>query len=184
MCVDWMTWKSYVLASGGLLATYVASGPVRPAQDVAAPRRVAAARANAATDIQEQAMRLQARERQRGTGAFRPPSRNPFRFSMRPAPARVVVESSAPPVALTAPVRVPPAITPPVITPVITLSGVATDDVGGTLQRTAILSTGGGVLLVREGDAVGADYKVAKIDEAWVDLVATDGSVRRVSFKP
>jgi hypothetical protein len=171
-----MTWKSYVLASGGVIATYLASVPVRPVEDVPAPRRVAT-RPSAAADIQEQAVRLQARTRQRSP--YREPSRNPFRFSARSAPSRAVVEAPwavAPsPVVVTTPVPVPP---------VISLSGVAADEVGGAIQRTAILSTPGGVLLVREGDAVGAEYTVGKIFENAVDLIATDGSVRRVSFRP
>lgn len=172
-----MTWKSYALASGaGVIATYLASGPVRQVEDVPAPPRVAT-RPSAATDIQEQAVRLQARARPQGL--YREPVRNPFRFSTR---------SAAPSAALDAPVgAAPPAAVgtiPAPVLPVISLSGVASDEVGGAIQRTAILSTTGGILLVKEGDAVGAEYTVGKILENSVELVATDGSVRRISFKP
>jgi hypothetical protein len=175
-----MTWKSYLLASGaGVVATYLASGPVRHVETVATPRPAAAARGRTAPDIQEQAMRLQSRVRQ--PVAYREPSRNPFRFSKGRAWPPAVAEAPAaplPPAAATASEPVAPAL------PAITLSGIASDEVGGAIQRTAILSTPGGVLLVREGDALGAAYTVGKVLDASVELVAADGTVRRLSFTP
>jgi hypothetical protein len=175
-----MTWKSYLLASGAttLIATYLASGPVME-PDAAQPANSASARSNAARDIEEQAVRLQSRLRERT--AYAEPSRNPFRFNGRRA-ARTGdgnALAAAEPLIAAAPLARPQA------PPAITLSGVAADVVDGKTQLTAILSTPQGVLLVKEGDAAGPLYRVAKIEDTAVELVSSvDGSTRRLSFKP
>jgi hypothetical protein len=60
---------------------------------------------------------------------------------------------------------------------------VAEDVVGDRVERTAILSSPGGVLLVREGDDVAGQYRVSKIENEAVELVRlSDGSALRLSL--
>jgi hypothetical protein len=67
----------------------------------------------------------------------------------------------------------------------VTLSGIASDQVGDRTVRTAILSSPSGVLLVREGDDVLGQYRVAKITEDAVELTrVSDGTTLRVGLKP
>ena len=164
------------MSGAGVIGTYLLSTPMAPEPSPAVPRRVVAAQAQAAGDIQELAVRLQAGVR--AEVAFREPERNPFRFSSRADPPKTTpeLEPAAPAAAA---VPAPPAL------PVLSLIGVAADDVDGVIQRTAIISTGQSVLLVREGDAVGAGYTVLKVEEGAVDLTSTaDRSVRRLAFTP
>jgi len=172
-----MSWKSYLLVSGvGVMATYFVSTPVAPLESRPVSRRVEAAQVQAANDIQQLSLQLQQRVRAEVT--FREPSRNPFRFSARPAPVSPMAELSAAAPAAVA-MAAPPAL------PLLSLIGIAADEVDGGTQRTAIISTGQAVLLVRDGDAVGADYKVSKVEDGAVELKSTaDGSVRRLAFKP
>lgn len=111
---------------------------------------------------------------------YRAPARNPFWFGSRdvrdalpagpagseprdPAPA----ESMAP---------APPAVT---------LSGVAEDRVGERVERTAVLSSPGGVLLVREGDEVLGQFRVASIERDAIELKRlTDGGSVRLTLRP
>jgi hypothetical protein len=174
-----MTWKSYAAVSGaGLLATYLFSTPPTgvPARPGVARTPDATRPAPPAFDIAAEAARL--RERVPPDVPYDEPSRNPFRFGARPtsvSPRRA--EPSPPPPVLTpsAPVPQPPPIR---------LSGIATTTVDGTRQRTAILITPGGIQYAREGDAVGADYRVARIDEDAIELTGSDGSSRRLLLRP
>jgi Tfp pilus assembly protein PilP len=174
-----MTWKSYALASGvTLIATYFASGPVAQPEK-APPAGRAPTRANAANDIEEQAVRLQSRLRARTS--YAEPSRNPFRFNRRRGSSAGNGEG----ITVTEPRIVASPLTLPPTPPAIKLSGVAADVVDGSTQLTAILSTPQGVLLVKEGDAAGPVYRVVKIEETAVELVSVvDGSTRRLSFRP
>jgi hypothetical protein len=176
-----MSWKAYAAVSGaGLLATYLFSVP--PA---VTPDRQASARADAiarrpqpaSVDIQQEAARLQMRVRE--DADYREPSRNPFRFGARPVTRRPVVPSAVP----EEPVATPPPSSPPPPPP-IRLSGVATNTVAGARQRSAILVTPAGILTVREGDAVGAEYTVVRIEEDAVELAGADGSTRRITLRP
>jgi hypothetical protein len=168
-----MTWKSYALASGaGLLATYLASYSTTLVTEPArqgAP--IDAARSTPGPDIVEEANRLQAR--MRAVAVYREPARNPFRFGARqvaPPPAAAV-----PPAVATA----LPAPAPPRELPFVVLAGIATDMVSGAPERTAILTTTAGVVLVRAGEMVGADYRVREVGEDAVVLESPgDGSIR------
>ena len=175
-----MTWKSYALVSGaGIVATYLASGPpaIVPQRTVPVAQRAATPPATPAFDIQKQASRLQVRTRQETEyREYREPSRNPFRFGARPAAARAPVSQPA--------VTEPPAAVPVPPPPSIKVSGIETNTVEGVKQRSALLITSAGVVKVREGDAVGAEYHVARIEDDAVDLVAADGSHRRISLRP
>jgi Tfp pilus assembly protein PilP len=56
--------------------------------------------------------------------------------------------------------------------------------VNGSRQRFAILVTAQGVIDVREGDAVGAEYRVARIEDNAIELAAADGTTRRLLLRP
>jgi hypothetical protein len=174
-----MTWKSYAVVSGaGLLATYLASGPTIAPDRVPASRpAVATPSAQAPVDIQEQAERLRLRVREKTE--YKEPSRNPFRFGARPA-RRAPVRTEA----LAAEELIVTPDDPPPQPPPIRLSGIATERIDGVRRRTAVLITLQGVLEVREGDPVGAEYRVLRIEEDAVELIASDGSTRRLTVRP
>jgi hypothetical protein len=179
-----MSWKSYAAVSGAtVLAGWLASAPPANEPDGAAvaSRQAATPRdAAAASTIEHEADRLQVRVRREVD--YTQPQRNPFRFGAAradvdgggdiPAPAPV----TAPP----EPLAVIPFVPPP---PPVKLAGIAEDDKGGQMERTAILSSPSGVLLVREGDAVIGDYRVGRIESEAVELVKTDGSILRLSLR-
>src|SRR5262245_9727386 len=139
-----MTWKSYAAVSGAtVLAGWLAASPPANTPGAAAvtaqpPRDVTGT--SGPSEIELEAARLQARVRREVE--FQRPERNPFRFG----PARPVRRVEAPPPAPITPIELPP---PP---PPVSLSGFAEDQIGDRLERTAILSSPSGVLLVREGD--------------------------------
>lgn len=172
-----MDWKSTAVISGvGVLATWFFSMP--PAQQpVSVPAAPAARadRARAATiDIQQEAARLQ--QRTPHETRYTEPSRNPFRFT-EPRPSAHPAAAVTPAVAL-APV-VPPAPPPPTIT----LDGIASDDVNGEMQRTAILNTDAGVILAKEGEQV-MGYRVEKVAPDSAELTKiSDGSVLRLGLR-
>ena len=164
-----MTWKYYAAMSGaGVLAWLAAAPPSTMPRSVTPeqPREAVGVTA-AASDIEQQASRLQARLR--SEALYREPGRNLFRFSNR---------REAAPSAVAAPVVLPAAPLEPLAPapPPMKLSGVATDaDV-----RTAVFSTPGGVVLARAGDEVLGRYRVSTIDETSVEIVTiADG----VSFR-
>ena len=172
-----MTWKSYAAASGAtVLAGWLASTP--PVGVVAnsppAPSRSSRAAASPSSDIVEQATRLQARIR-RETAYVRP-QRNPFQFEAARPDAEAAAAIAEP--ALSA----APA---PVINaaPSVTLAGVTEDPRQDGVERTAILSSPTGVLLVRVGDEVLGRYRVAAVEEGAVELLSlADGSRLRLSL--
>jgi hypothetical protein len=171
-----MTWKSYALVSGaGLLATYLVSAPPTSAPPRTTPRPAVTGGVPSAIDIEAQAARLQVRAR--GAPAFEEPSRNPFRFSGRPARPPV---AAAPPIAAAPEAPIDPVPQPPLLQ----LQGVATLTVDGVRQRTAFLITDAGRVEVAEGDTVAGEYRVSRIDERAIELVAGDGSIRRLGLRP
>ena len=174
-----MTWKSYAVVSGAtVLAGWLASSP--PGDDArnnpgAQPERAAAVSA-AATDIAEETARLEARLRHEAT--YREPQRNPFQFGAGRPDANSAAEVAPAPEE-----RVEDAAPLPLPAPPIALSGIAEDHVDGRLQRTAVLSSPNGVLLVREGQQVLGRYRVERIERAAVELTdASNGSTLRLSL--
>lgn len=172
-----MTWKSTAAVSGlGLLATWLASTPPPSGRAGTGPSPSVAERsAVSGTDIAREADRLAYRLRH--DAAFDPPSRNLFRFEAPPAvhraPAPVVVN---PPVVED--------LKPPPAALRVTLSGIATDHVDGQDQRTAVLSTPAGILMVHEGDVVAGQYRVGSIQDEAVELVRLDdGGTLRLSLR-
>jgi hypothetical protein len=172
-----MSWKSYAVVSGAtVLAGWLASTPPSntPAATAPAARRPAA-RDVPASDIEREAERLQVRVQREVE--YTQPQRNPFRFgAARPNVDRggdLPVPAPAPP-----PVAVP-VVSPP---PPVTLSGIAEDQNGPQVERTAIFSSPAGVLLVREGDLVLGDYRVGRIESEAVELVNSDGTTLRLTL--
>jgi hypothetical protein len=173
-----VTWKSYVAVSGAtVLAGWLASTPPSNAPESAAPgrRQPAAPRDVPASDIEREAERLQVRVRREVE--YTRPQRNPFRFGAGRPDADRGGDLPAP---------VPPAqpiVTAPVAPPpLVSLSGIAEDQDGQRVERTAILSSPSGVLLVKEGDPVLGDYRVARIESEAVELLKTDGSTLRLTL--
>jgi hypothetical protein len=181
-----MTWKSTaVVSAAGLLATWLASGPPlrTPAPTAYATSPTAARTEAAAAEIQEQASRLHLRVQE--AIAYQEPSRNPFRFSTRlharPAPARAPGAGGSGPHVENEPMTTGP----PRPTILIALSGIAQDTVDGQTVRTAIISTPDGIQLVKVGDMVAGQYKVAAIGADAVELVTiSDGATVRLGLKP
>jgi hypothetical protein len=76
-------------------------------------------------------------------------------------------------------------VAPVPLPPAVSLSGIAEDQVDGKTQRTAVLSSPQGVLLLREGDDVLGEYRVGSIDSDAVELVRNaDGTRTRIALKP
>jgi hypothetical protein len=174
-----MTWKSYALVSGaGVLSMWIVAAPPSrlPGRVTPAQPREATGAAAAASDIEEQANRLQARLRQEAL--YREPGRNLFRFAPKPA-ARPADSASTEPPAVSLP-TLPPA--PPQLP--MRLAGVAVDQDGGATVRTAILSTFSGVVLARSGDEVLDRFRVTAVEEEAVDLITiADGTPVRLTLK-
>jgi hypothetical protein len=173
-----MTWKSYTAVSGAtVLAGWLASSPPSNAPTTGAraasnpaPRR----RAEPATDIEEQAARLQSRLQV--ARAYTEPQRNPFRFAERRSAAPNPRES-APVVEAPLPIDLVPA------GPRVSVAGIAEEQLDGRVERTAILSSPMGVLLVHEGDTVLDDYRVGRIEAESVELVRlSDGTSTQLTF--
>ena len=176
-----MSWKSYAAVSGAtVLAGWLASTPPanEPEGAAVASRQPATPRdAAAASTIEREADRLQVRVRREVD--YTQPQRNPFRFGA----ARPDIDRGGDIPAPAAAPSVPPVLTPFVPPPPpVKLSGIAEDEQAGQMERTAILSSPSGVLLVREGDVVLGDYRVGRIESEAVELVKTDGSTLRLTL--
>lgn len=173
-----MSWKSYAAVSGAtVLAGWLASAPPSNAPDRAAPAvRLPVARDIRSSDIEREAERLQARVQREVE--YTQPQRNPFLFGA----ARPEVNRGGD---LPDPTPVPPPVEVPVVAPPpLKLSGIAEDQKGQQIERTAILSSPAGVLLVREGDPVLGDYRVGRIESEAVELVKSDGATLRLTLTP
>ena len=187
-----MTWKSYAAMSGAtVLAGWLAStdpsnAPADVSEQAGAGPGVArgsqtlmtsSAAAPTPTDIELQAMRLQARLRT--ARDYPQPVRDPFLFAPSRAPAAPA--QAARPVA-DVPPPLPVNLGPPA--PQIALSGIAEDQVDGRSVRAAILSTPTGVLIVRDGEEILGFYRVARIESEAVELVPIGGGpARRLALK-
>jgi hypothetical protein len=115
------------------------------------------------------------RERLRPVVEPQQPARNLFQFGRRPAAA--VNIAPTPPAVET--VVVPPAAAAPP-PPSLTLVGMAVD---GSV-RTAIISGFGDLFLVKEGETLAGQYRVAKIGADGVDLTSlADGATLHLTLK-
>ena len=168
-----MTWKSTAVVSGlGLVATWLGVyTPFQIPDATPGPAPSAAVASSPAPDIEQQADRLAIRVRQETL--YREPSRNPFRFTTRAAPA-------APRTAPAASPAPEPQVPAEPLPPPLRLVGVASDVVDGAPQRTAIVSGAGGVQLVKVGDEI-AGYRVSAVEDDAVELTSTaDGAPMRL----
>lgn len=162
-----MTWKTYATVSGAtVLAGWLAAQAPSslPAGAPAAPAADRAAAPSGLSDIEVEAARLQARVRSQIE--YQQPERNPFRFGASRRTASAPAAMPVTPVDL-APIEVLPPPLP------VTLSGIAEHEAG---QRTAILSSPGGVLLVQQGDEVLGQFRIGAVDPDGVELLPLDGS--------
>ena len=171
-----MTWKSYAAVSGvTVLAGWLASTPPASAPTAGVPSLAQASSRRAAppSDIEREAARLQARVRREA--AYAQPRRNPFRFG--------AARSTASPEVDVPEVAAENILTPTPEPPPVSLSGIAEDRIEQRVERTAILSSPAGVLLVHEGDDVLGQYRVTKIESEAVEFVKlSDGGTLRLSF--
>jgi hypothetical protein len=167
-----MTWKYYAAMSGaGVLAWLAAAPPsAMPGRVTPAQPSEAVGVTAAASDIEQQASRLQARLR--SEALYREPGRNLFRFAGRDRASQQAASAAVEtPDVPTVPVAPPP--------PPLKLSGMAVDgDV-----RTAILSTPAGIVLARVGDEVVGRYRLSVVEEDAVELITiADGTSFRLTL--
>jgi hypothetical protein len=179
-------WKHTAVVTGAtLVGAWVAGTPQAPTTITppVAQSASAATRAEPIANIEEEALRLEARVGRRLAGNAVPASRNPFRFrEVQPAgtaASRATGEPGREPDEAEAPPERPPALPEPPLR----LIGMATDEAGGTVIRTAVLSTSQGVALVGMGDAV-AGYRVTAVEADAVELSDSDGRTRRLALTP
>lgn len=172
---------AFALALSGvlLLATWV-QAPAAPARDVAAPSaadvssadQTAQSVAPVARQIDEEAARL--RQRLAAAVPFTAPARDPFRFNKKGSEpfSTKSVEKGSDPVVLKTPVA------PPIVVPV--LVGITEDAAGGVVTRTAILSMGDDMAIVKTGQAF-SRFIVQSIGALSVELVDVTSPNRTVS---
>jgi hypothetical protein len=176
-----MSWKSYAAVSGAtVLAGWLASAPPSNTPDrTAQAARPPAAGDARSSDIEREAERLQTRA-QRAV-EYTQPQRNPFRFGLARPEVNRGGDLPDP-----APAPVPPPVAVPIVAPPppLKLSGIAEDQKSEQMERTAILSSPSGVLLVREGDSVLGEYRVGRIESEAVELVKSDGTTLRLALRP
>ncbi len=187
-----MTWKAYATVSGAtVLAGWFVSTPPSsfPESGVPGSNSVVSSqavsdqttpqRATPLPDIEREATRLEARARREA--AYAQPQRNPFRFgAARPivSPAVGAAETSSSDETFVP--AVVSSVPPP---PQMSLAGIAEDQVEERVERTAILSSPAGVLLVHEGEDVLGKYRVTKIESEAVELLShADGTTLRLGF--
>jgi hypothetical protein len=150
-----------IIAGGGVLATWFAVGPTHSThQSVPAPTvRSAAIQEGTADELNAQARKLRD---QVGAARLRPSTRNPFRFGSprlsttskshaEPAPAAIVPE-------------------PAIVRPQFSLSGVAARNTPQGPKRTAVITGSGQLYVVTEGEMVGGQFTVVRIDPEAVLL--------------
>jgi hypothetical protein len=175
-----MSVKGTALLSGAtVLATWLVSAPVPPSAVTTPVRALAARRQEAPLPVEDlgpEAERLA--RRVADMAAFGAPTRDLFRFRAAPLAARVKVpvapEVSLAPIAAVAPVP------PPFV-----LTGIAEDQQGDVMVRTAIVSGPGNLWLVKAGDTLDGRFQVVAVEADAVDIIRADtGAAIRLSFRP
>ncbi len=174
------------LAAGGgavvLVAAWLAAAATAPRGEVGVsspPPVVPAARgaarpSAAAADLAADMERL--RQRLAEAPALRMGARNPFSLAPPPPPPRSdTLDPQSP--------RTGPAVSrrPRASRPAVELIGIATADAGDGPERTGILTTRSGeVLLVGGGDPVPGGYRVEVVEASSVILVDGNGARHRL----
>ena len=179
---------AFALALSGvlLLATWV-QAPAAPARDVANPsaadmvtaEQVAQAVAPAARQVDDEAERL--RQHLAAQTPFTPPVRDPFRFtaivpktkSMGSEPFSTVSAEKGTELA----VMRPPA-SPPIEMP--TLLALTEDTVAGVVTRTAMLSMGDDMAIVKVGQTF-ARFQIQQIGATSVELVDVTSAAKTIT---
>ena len=163
-----------LFASAVLVSTYVlapAAAPPRPPV-VSAAELTAIAQAKPVVDaVDEQVDRL--RDRLNSPPAYPAPTRDPFRYGARAEPSRP--KPSAPALAEHATVVPPPPTLPKLV-------AIATNVVEGTLVRTAVLSLGDDIQIVKPGDAY-ANFSVHSVGIDVVEITDANGKTFKISLQ-
>ena len=69
------------------------------------------------------------------------------------------------------------------VAPPVSVAGIAEEQIDGRVERTAILSSPLGVLLVREGEEILGYYRVTRIEGEAVEVVGlADGAPLRLTL--
>jgi hypothetical protein len=159
------TITTFLAGGGGLLATWLAVTPPAtiPAGSNPADTPPGAVRAVTVDDLNLEEATLRAHL---SSMPLRPSARNPFRFGRAAA-------SVSPPVYIEAEAPVAPLVVPP---PSLSLSGIFTE----TGKRTAIVTGGGQLYLVTEGDLVAGGYHVVAVESDAVTLRDAAGTDTRL----
>ena len=166
------------------MATWLAAATTAPPEDVAvlAPPPVIPATggalppSTAAAGLAADMERL--RERLAEAPALRTSARNPFSLAPPPRPRPETLEPPSSRSAAPVTSRRPRASRPSV-----QLIGIATTDLEGGAERTGIVTTRGGeVLLVRTGDRVPGGYRVDVVEPSSVTLVDGSGASHRLTL--
>ncbi len=166
-----------LLVGGAALAAWLAAAATTGVRDAVDPIRVEAPAIDANADaLASEIARLH--EHLRPTTTPRQPVRNLFTYGARqPRPA-------PPPVAPAAVTEGPRAGRPATLPPSLKLSGIAEDTSSGAVVRTAVISAGGQLFLVKEGESVTTRFQVTRISGEVVELAdLADGSTRRLALK-
>jgi hypothetical protein len=170
------TLKALWIGGGGLLAAWFAVTPsdtTHGKTTTAVAERPVAIRESTADTLAAEEGRLRDH-----AGSVAPGSsmRNPFRFgSGKPAGAVPQTGSPAAPVAAPEP--------PAPAQPSLSLSGIAESKTPQGTRRTAIISGGGQLYLVTEGQTVAGRYLVVTVDSDAVTLREDNGASTRLSLK-
>ena len=167
-----LTRVAMIVAGAGACAAWLSaamtparSRPIASATSVVAPVETSGA------ELASEIARL--RDRLRPDAAPRQPGRNLFSFRAAAAPS--VTPNAALP---EAPVQ------PALAEPEMKLVGLAEDSGPDDPIRTAIISSPGGLFLVKEGESVTALYRVARIFVDVVELIdIRNGATRQLALK-
>jgi hypothetical protein len=164
-----------IVVVGAAFAAWL-SAAIAPAgrSNIARGQATASAVETRSTDLEQEIARLH--DRLRPDATPREPGRNLFAFHSA---------LSRPAAPLPTPTRPALSELPPIAAlPMLKLEGIAENDASDAVVRTAIISDGVELHLVKEGEAVTPRYLVAKISADVVELTDVgDGSVRRLALK-
>ena len=163
------TLKALYFGGGGIIATWLAVSPTQVAPS--SSENVPTQRPAAATELSAEHLNAQTTRLREHAGAVTldDSSRNLFQYNSHHAAREV---HHAPPQTLPAAPAAPPQ-------PPFTLSGVA-QKAG---KRTAVMSSGGQIYVVGDGDSFAGRYSVVKVDPEAVLIRDTDGVEYRLILR-
>ena len=166
-----------IVVVGAVLAAWLAgaatSKRIIPPPIITPPQAIDARGAELTNEI------ARLRDRLRPTAVPVQPRRNLFTFrSTAVNPIPLTNTPASPPAPLEQPAPRPSE-------PALKLAGIAEDGDPQTPERTAIISGGGQLFMVKEGDSVTPRYRVARISSDGVELTDTinPGIIRRLMLR-